>query len=275
MAGGSGLNPRTALLAQCFLDLTGSIACSTIALPASASPDGVARMGRNLDFPSLNIADKMSVVLVYHPESDGSQNKSDSSRRNKFVAIGWPGLIGVLTGMNEHGLTIANMEIPRAPRYPSAMPYTLFYRTVLERCRTVDEAIELLKSSARQSTNNLMLMDADGQRAVVEMTPDLVHVRRGVEGEALISTNHQRDQDTTTAGQCRRYDFLSNKSSGQFGRIDVAELERMLAGAAQGKFTLQSMVFEPGNRVVYLATGANAANTQKFYRVDLRKQFDN
>ena len=53
-------------------------------------------------------------------------------------------MIGVLSGMNEHGLTLANMEVDRPRRLPVAMPYTLLYRTVLERCRTVDEAIALL-----------------------------------------------------------------------------------------------------------------------------------
>src|SRR5688500_9903586 len=118
------------LLAQCFLDLSPMVACSTVTLPASASPDGVARFGRNLDFPSFNIADKRSVVLVYRPQG-----------RHAFAAVGWPGMVGVLTGMNEHGLTLANMEVTRSVRLPSAMPYTLLYRSVLERCRTGEEAV--------------------------------------------------------------------------------------------------------------------------------------
>ena len=46
----------------------------------------------------------------------------------------------------------------------------------------------------------------------------------------------------------------------------------MLAGAAQGKLTMQSMVFEPANRVVYLSTVKNAA-AGEFHRLDLRKRF--
>lgn len=263
IAESSGLDQRTALLAQCFLDLTNSIACATIALPASASPDGVARMGRNLDFPSLNIADKLSVVLVYRPAG-----------AYQFVAIGWPGLVGVLSGMNEHGLTLANMEVKRAPRFPSAMPYPLLYRTILERCRTVDEAIALLEQTPRQSANNLMLMDAAGNRAVVEIKPESIAVRRGVEGEPLLSTNHQRGQDTDTAGRCWRYDSLHAASTESFGNIDVRKIESMLADAQQKDFTIQSMVFEPSRRVMYLAFGNNAAST-KFYRFDLNQHFTN
>src|SRR5205823_8152360 len=136
LAGGVGLDEREVLLGQCFLDLSPMTACSTVTLPADASPDHVARFGRNLDFESFDIADKQSVVLIFRPQG-----------RYAFASIAWPGMIGVLSGMNEHGLALANMEVDRQPRLPVAMPYMLLYRTILERCRTVNEAIALLQST--------------------------------------------------------------------------------------------------------------------------------
>ncbi|HEY1921609.1 MAG TPA: C45 family peptidase, partial [Tepidisphaeraceae bacterium] len=209
-----GLNHYDILLAQCFLDLTASTGCSTISLPSSASPDGVARMGRNLDFPSLGVLNKHSALMIYHPAG-----------RNQFAAIGWPGMIGVLSGMNEYGLSLACMEVPRVGRLPTAMPYTLLYRAILEQCRTVDEAINLLQRTPRQTANNLMLMDAAGNRAVVEIRPESVVVRRGEPGKALISTNHQRGQDQDTPGYCWRYDTLHAYSTDQFGRLDAPAIE--------------------------------------------------
>jgi hypothetical protein len=262
LARDTALDERAVALAQCFLDLQPSTACSTVTLPASAAPDGIARFGRNLDFPSRDIADKRTVILIYHPAG-----------RYAFAAITWPGLIGVLSGMNEHGLTLANMEVPRAPRLPTAMPYTLLYRMVLERCRTVDEAIQLLKTTPRQSANNLMLMDASGARAVVEITPQSLIVRRGRPHSALLSTNHQRGQDASTPGRGWRYDCLSRESAAAFGHIGLPQVERMLADTAQGNLTLQSMVFEPATRRLYLATGKNAPR-QAFHRLDLGPLFD-
>jgi hypothetical protein len=262
LAAGTSIDPRQILLAQCFLDLSPMVACSTVALSESAAPDGVARFGRNLDFPSFGVADKASVVLIYRPAG-----------RYQFASVAWPGMTGVLTGMNEHGLTLANMEVSRGPRVPSAMPYILLYRSVLEQCRTVGEAVEFLRRTPRQSANNLMLMDADGARAVVEITPDGVTVREGRDGYALVSTNHQRGDDAATPGRCRRYDSLKKASAEQFGRIDVPAVATMLAGAAQGKLTMQSMVFEPAGRVMYLSTGKNAA-TGEYHRLDLNPYFD-
>ncbi len=261
MAGEVGIDPREAMLGQCFLDLTPMTACSTLTLPESASPDHVARFGRNLDFPSLNVADKYSTVFIYRPQG-----------RYAFASIGWPGSIGVLSGMNEYGLAIANMEVSRAARLPTAMPYTLLYRTILEECRTVDEAIWFLEKTPRQTANNLMLMDARGARAVAEITPDGVEVRRGEDRSALISTNHQRAKDRDEPGRCWRYDTLHQESAVAFGQIDLASLETMLAKVEQGNDTLQSMIFEPRNRVIYLAVGKRAAE-KTFHRLDLMGYF--
>jgi predicted choloylglycine hydrolase len=258
LAGQVDMSQDEAVLAQCFLDLTPMSACSTITLPADAAPDHVARFGRNLDFPSLNIADKYTTVFICKP-GDG---------RYSFASIGWPGMIGVLSGMNEHGLSLANMEVHRGIRVPTAMPYTLLYRTVLEKCKTVDEAIDLLGKTPRQTPNNLMLMDANGHRAVVELTPEAVVVRKGAEGASLISTNHQRGEDADTAGRCTRYDCLHDSSKAEFGHIDEPELQKILAAASQGDFTLQTMVFEPANRVIYLSAGKNAAR-KPFEKIEL------
>lgn len=257
----TGIDPHRVMLAQCFLDLGSAVACSTISLPASASADGVARMGRNLDFPGLDIAERNSVVIVYHPKG-----------RNAFAAVSWPGLVGVLSGMNEHGLALANMEVLRTGRPVTGMPYVLLYRSLLENCRTVDEAIALLEKTPRQSANNLMLMDAAGNRAVVEITPEKIAVRKVDENQALISTNHQRGQDALTAGLCRRYDLLKSMSTQQFGSINENSMEKMLAAVSQGRLTLQSMVFEPANRIIWLAAGSDAAKTE-FNRIDLKSYF--
>jgi len=203
LASAAKIDESTLMLANSFLDLSPMEACSTITLPAEAAPDHVARFGRNLDFPSFGVADKASIVLVYHP-----------SDRFGFVTIGWPGMIGALSGMNEHGLALANMEVSRpAGGAPHAMPYTLLYRTLLEQCKTVDEAIALLKRTARQTPNNLMLMDATGHRAVVELTADSVVVREAKPAAALISTNHQRGQDFDKPGLCKRYDYLHDTAA--------------------------------------------------------------
>jgi isopenicillin-N N-acyltransferase-like protein len=262
VAKASGMDSGEVMLANCFLDLSAMTACSTITLSSKAAPDGVARFGRNLDFPGFGIADKASVVLIFHPKD-----------RYQFAAVTWPGLIGTLSGMNEHGLTLASMEVDRPMgAMPRAMPYILLYRTILEKCRTVAEAVDLLEKTPRQSANNLMLMDAAGDRAVVEITPEKIVVRRAPEDRPLISTNHHRDQDLDKHGMCDRYDYLHDEGLKEFGKIEATSIEKMLGKVAQGDDTLQSMVFEPSTRVLYLATGTQATKNP-YQRIELGAYF--
>jgi hypothetical protein len=117
-----------------------------------------------------------------------------------------------------------------------------------------------------------MLMDAAGQRAVVEITPEEVTVRRAPEDQPLISTNHHRGTDLDKKGRCRRYDYLRTQSLKDFGKIDPSSIETMLAKVAQGDMTLQSMVFEPSTQVMYLAVGANASKNP-YHKIDLKAYF--
>ena len=152
------------------------------------------------------------------------------------------------------------------------MPYTLLYRTALERCKTVNEVIDLIEHTPRQTPNNLMVMDATGDRAVLEIKPDGVTVRRATATTALISTNHQRGTDCDTMGRCWRDDQLHDDGKQDFGKINLIKLEGMLADVSPGDQTLQSMVFEPTHRVIYLSTGADAT-AKPYYRFDLNKYF--
>jgi len=258
MAESVGLPVERVLLANCFLDLLPAIGCATVTLPADAAPDGVARFGRNLDFPGHAVAADQSVLVVVR-----------GTGRNSFAAVTWPGLIGVLSGMNEHGLTLANMEVARELRPAQAMPYALLYRTILEECATVAEAVALLERSPRQTANNLMLMDASGDRALVEILPASITVRPGRDGAALLATNHQRGGDDPGVGRCRRYDCMGDDCAAAWGSIDVAGLRRILTRVGQGDLTLQSMIFEPATGVLHLATGHRAAELP-IQRIDVR-----
>jgi hypothetical protein len=256
LAEAAGLAPDRMLLANGFLDLLPSVGCSTITLPAAAAPDGVARFGRNLDFPSFGIADGDSVVMVVMPAGC-----------HAFAAVAWPGLVGVLSGMNEHGLALANMEVAREPRAIDAMPYAILYRTILEECRTVDEAITLLRAEARQTANNLMLMDASGARALVEITPEAVRVRTAADDAPLVGTNHHRG-DIDLPGRCQRYDCLAADAAGAWGTIDTPALRQLLDRVGRGDLTLQSMIFEPANGRLHIAVGTDATK-RPMHRVDV------
>jgi hypothetical protein len=147
------------------------------------------------------------------------------------------------------------------------MPYALLYRTILEECRTVAEAIELLEQEKRQTANNLMLMDAAGDRALVEITPAGIVVRRAAASAPLAATNHHRG-DRDEPRLCTRYDCLVGDTGRDWGRLDRGALQKLLARTSQGDLTLQSMIFEPHDRRLLLAVGKRAAG-RAFHALDL------
>jgi len=114
-----------------------------------------------------------------------------------------------------------------------------------------------------------MLVDAAGDRAVVEIRPAGIAVRRAEADAALVATNHHRE-DRDEPGRCRRYDCITTDATTAWGRIDRDALWRIL-NRVGGDSTLQAMIFEPADRVLHLATGRRAA-TLVPVRLDLREQ---
>jgi predicted choloylglycine hydrolase len=96
----------------------------------------------------------------------------------KYAHIGSPGLwLGRNDGINEHGLvvTMSTGGIPvgrregMTPPIQTGFMFWALVRTLLEQCRTVDEAIALIERFPCTGNPILMLADQQGQAAVVEI----------------------------------------------------------------------------------------------------------
>ena len=131
-----------------------------------------------------------------------------------FVSISWSGMAGVVSGMNEHGLSITLNAGASADYRRVGAPTTLLVRRALENARTVDEAIDILTSAPPFISDILGIADASGDVAVLELTPERHGVRRG---DLLVATNQlesdalkddpvsrERQRITTTAQRRER-----------------------------------------------------------------------
>jgi hypothetical protein len=245
LAKSCGLDRDLGILGNTLPDLAKIGGCSTLYVGAERSTTGAPLLGRNLDYFTGGILQDYSLVIVYQPRG-----------KHAFVSIGFPGLVGCLSGMNDAGLTLATLEVNSArdgaPHFDGrGVPYTLALRRVLEECTTVAQAEQLLRSLRRTTMNNLAICDLkDG--AVFEMTPKSLVVRRSVAG-LCACTNHFRTQELATATRCRRYDVLDQCR--QLPLVSLAELAKKLDAANQGEGTLQTMIFEPTARRLHLAIG--------------------
>lgn len=231
------------LLVNTIFDIKKAFQCSTMVANGIATHDGTLLFARNLDFTPLDVAHHYGVVFVYHP-----------SQGHEFVSIGYPGLVGVLSGMNDAGLAEAVMEVNGYGSSLKAAPYAMIFRQILQECDTTTEAITLLRRTSHSTANNLMLADAYGNARVAELTPTTVGLRRP-DHHLLFATNHFRSPSLWQETDCPRYRTMQSFALSHYGQLDVPAMQRVLLQVAMPDKTLQSMVFVPQKGELYIAMG--------------------
>lgn len=249
-----------------FFDLKKIFACSAVLLEADRSSTGGPLLGRNLDYPSLGYINEYSLVTVYRPRG-----------KKAFATIGFPGLIGCISGMNENGLCLAIHEVFDVKEGeksfdPTGTPYALCHRRLLEECSTIAEAKKLLESMHRTTTLNLSVADRNGV-GVLEVTPTRVVLRSGQNG-VCACTNHylttplKPEQPINPNDSYERFETLEKLRDAK-GKITPEDVRKQLDEVNLGQLTLQTMVFEPATLKVHLALGPVPASQNPLRTVDL------
>ena len=248
----SGVDRGSLIAGNTMFDLKNMVLCSGVALSANQSGTGGTLLGRNLDYPPVGDIGQYTLVSVVRQEN-----------RYSYAAIGFPGVIGVFSGMNEHGLALAIHEVVdiRAPLRkfnPMGLPYALCYRQVLEQCRTITEAQTFLNSIPRASATNLLMADKNNV-AVLEVNPDQVRLIPGQMGVATC-TNHYRhpdhipDDPANPFQSKERLTCLSSRCQ-KSGLVGLAGIKESLHETNLGSNTLQSMIFDTKSLQLHLAYG--------------------
>lgn len=238
--------------------------CSSLTVSGARSTSGEPTMARNLDFPSLGLLHRHSIVIVYRPTG-----------KRAFAAVSFAGLIGVLSGMNESGLAVAVHNVYRSADGASLFsadgePYTLLFRRILEQCDTVSQAETMLRGSPRSTMLNLAVCDPKSA-AVFELTPKTV-ARREFDRGLLPCTNHFRTKELSVGVRCQRYETLL--TADRIEKLDIATLRDYLHRVHQGFLTIQSMVFEPVGLRLHVALSEPPVSDGPYRVISLRELFD-
>ncbi len=249
-------------VANTMIELRRIGGCSGLVVLPERSATGELLFGRNLDFPNVGGMDRLSLVSVYRPNG-----------KHAFVGVGFPGLVGVISGMNDAGLCLATFDSYAAKDgsamfNPLGVPLALLNRQILEECTTVDEARKLLESSKRTTMMSLVICDTE-EAVVFELTPKTVAVRKP-EKDVLICTNHFMTPKLSVTRECWRYDKLEAYRQ-LAGMMDAAKLAKALNDVNQGELTLQTMLFEPKSLRLHVAFGSPPSSAQPLHQLDLSK----
>lgn len=262
-----GVDRDLGLLANLLCDVyRGGFACSSLTVDGAHSATKGPLFGRNLDFYTLDILDKYSLVTVRRP-----------AKKHAFATVGFPGMFGCLSGMNDAGLAVAVHEVflsrDGAPMFnPKGEPYTFCFRRILEECTTTAEAEKLLRDAGRSTILSLAVCDLKGG-VVLEMTPKSV-VRREPPKGILACTNHFRSKELKMPllPLCPRYRKLMQ---GDFTQpMTVAAMGKKLDDANMGRLTVQTMVFEPATLKLHLAIGKCPSSALPLKELALKPLFE-
>lgn len=159
------------------------VGCSAFAAWDGMSEGGKLTVARNFDFYVGDAFAENKIVLFVEPESG-----------YRFASVTWPGMVGVLSGMNEKGLTVSINAAKGAIPTSSAMPISLLTRQILQYASNIGEAYEIASSFETFVSESILIGSAaDGCAAVIEKTPEKIALYR-TDGEYLISTNHYRSE---------------------------------------------------------------------------------
>jgi isopenicillin-N N-acyltransferase-like protein len=250
---------ETLIVGNTLFDIKKFIACSTLIVEPEQSATGKPLFGRNLDFPTLGYLHEYTLVEICKPKG-----------KHAFASVGFPGMLGCLSGINDAGLSLAVLEVyssaDDSPRLdPKGVPYALCFRQLLEDCTTVDEAEKALKEMKRTTMVNLAVCDRK-TGVVFEITAGSVHRRDGDKG-ICACTNHFRTKGLCTSLECGRYDIL--EKSKEMKKLGLKDIAKQLHAVNQGDLTLQSMIFEPDALKLHLAFGKCPSSALPMKELDL------
>lgn len=160
------------------------VGCTSFAADGGLTKDGKLISGRNFDFYVGDGFAENKIVALVKPDSGYG-----------FLSVTWPGMIGVVSGMNEAGLSITLNAAPSEVPSSSATPISILAREILQYAGTIDEAMEIARSRKTFVSESLMISSAaDGEAVLIEKTPHETALFRP--GQLpLVCSNHFQSEE--------------------------------------------------------------------------------
>ncbi|MHC4840808.1 MAG: C45 family autoproteolytic acyltransferase/hydrolase [Planctomycetota bacterium] len=156
------------------------IGCTGFAVWGDKSADGNVLVARNFDWEAGAVFDEKKIVYYVWPESG-----------HAYVHVAWAGMIGAVTGMNEHGLSV-HINAARTDDTGFGIigtPVSLLVKRILNECATIEEATKMLNETTVFVSDSYLIGNAkDGRAVVVEKSPSATSVRDGQ--NLILQSNH-------------------------------------------------------------------------------------
>jgi len=257
------------------------VGCTSFSAWGQASADSSIIIGRNFDFYVGDAFAENKIVAFFNPDSG-----------NKFMTVTWPGFIGAVSGMNEHGLTVTLNAAASNPPLSTKTPIALLAREILQYASNIDEAYAIAQKRETFVSETIMIGSAkDGKTALIEKSPAKTALYEA-DGERLICSNHYQSQtfateemnveNIRTSDSPYRYERIQ-ELFGEHEKLTVADAAGMLRNRNGKKDTPlgfgnqkavnqliahHSVIFKPSEKKVWVSASPYQLGTFVCYDLD-------
>ncbi|WP_136668229.1 C45 family peptidase [Flavobacterium sp. H122] len=156
------------------------VGCSSMAVWGNKTDDGELLIGRNFDFYAGDEFAQDKMISFVKPD-----------KGYPFMSVGWAGMTGVVSGMNNEGLTVTiNAGKSKIPLVAKT-PISIVAREILQYASTIQEAVEIAKKSQVFVSESIMIGSAKDKKAVlIEVSPKNFGVYEVQNSNQLVCSNH-------------------------------------------------------------------------------------
>ena len=260
------------------------VGCTSFALSGDKTENHQLLVGRNFDFNMGDDFAKDKLILFVNP-----------TKGYKFASYSWAGFTGVVSGLNETGLSVtinaAKSDLPTG----SKTPISIVAREILQYASTIDEAIRIAKKRQTFVSETFMVSSKkDGRAALIEKSPSKLGVYYS-NTNTLICANHYQStafsKDSTNIQNIAQSDSKwryqrTQKLLGAHNGFTVAGaiailrdqkgLDEDTLGAGNPRAINQllahhSVVFEPASETMWISTAPYQLGN--FIAYDLKEIF--